>query len=269
VTNLPEPTSDQSVAAGRRLSTRDFELVIRRAAELQAREAEEFGGEGISEAEAMRIGRELGLSNQNLHRALAETSGAVSTETGVMAGLFGQGNVRAGRAVPGNAETVARTLETYLVEREYLVVLRRFPDRVLFTRASGMVAAMGRATSQFFSRSAPLRVENLEMSVQPFEEGYTFVSVATSVTSSRTATAASSLVGGGAVGGLTAAILGIAVAPPAALVAIPIIGLSGLFGRAYYKSVVRNLQTQLESLLDRLEHGDLPPPIRARIPSRR
>jgi hypothetical protein len=263
VTNLPNKSEGGANLPARRLSNRDFEMVIKRAAELQARESEEgLAGEGITEAEAMRIGRELGLSTQNLHRALAETTSAAPPETGVFVSLFGPGSVQAGRAVRGEPQEIARTLERYLVEREFLAVLRRFPDRVVFTRASGMAAAMGRATSQIFSRSPLLKIDNLEMAIQPFEEGYSYVSLATSLKSNRTATAASSIVGGGTGAAVTGAVLGIAIAPPAALLALPVLAISIFGGRAYYDKLVDNVHVQLESLLDRLEHNELPPPAR-------
>jgi len=255
--NLPIRNPGSSALPERRLSNRDFELVIRRAAELQAREAEDGGADGMSEAEVVRIGRELGLSTEHLHRALAEVASDPPPESGAFHKLFGPANVRAARTVPGEAPPVSRALERYLVEREYLAVLRRLPDRVVFTRATGMVAAVGRASSQIFARSPLLRVRNLEMLVHPLDDGYSFVSLATSLNTQRNAAAASSLVGGGTGASLTGAILGIAIAPPAALVALPILGFSLWAGHAYYDGVVRDVQLQLESLLDRLEHGEL------------
>jgi hypothetical protein len=259
VTNLPDRPG--GAPPERRLSNRDFELVIRRAAELQAREAEGPDSDGVTEGELLRIGRELGLSTQYLHRALAEVSGSSVDESGVLTQLFGPVTVRAGRTVRGEAGDVGRLLERYLVEREYLAVLRRFPDRVLLTRATGVAAVMGRAASQIFSRSPLLRVNNLEMAVHDLEEGFTYVNLGTSMQQQRTATAASSLLGGGTSAGLAGAVLGIAIAPPAALVALPILAGAVYGGHIYYEGVLRAVQLQLESLLDRLEHGELPAPV--------
>jgi hypothetical protein len=259
VSNLPD-RPDPAALPDRRLSNRDFEMVIRRAAELQARAAES-SADGMSETEVMRIGRELGLSTEHLRRALAETV-AGEAEAGFFASLFGPANVRAGRAVRGSPEDVARLMEAYLVEREYLAVLRRFSDRLVFTRATGVTAAMGRATSQIFSRSPPLPVANLEMTVHPFEEGFAFISLATSLRGQRNAAAASSFVGGGSGAAIVGATLALVVAPPAALFALPVLGASVVGGRAYYTKLLENVQTRLESLLDRLEHGELPPPAR-------
>jgi hypothetical protein len=262
VTNLPDRPTTPGRLVERRLTNRDFELVIRRAAELQAREAEGVAGDGITEVEALRIGRELGLSAEHLHRALAEVGDTGPPESGLLASLFGPRTIHAARALPGDAESIARQLEQYLLEREYLAVLRRFGDRVVFTRASGVVAAMGRATSQIFSRSPRLGVDNLELSVRSLEDGYAHVYVATSLRGPRTATAATSMVGGATGAGIVGAVLGIAVAPPAALVALPVLGVSLYGGKVYYERLAYRTHVQLESLLDRLEHGELPQPTR-------
>ncbi len=262
VTNLPDRPTPAGELVERQLSNRDFELVIRRAAELQARDAEGGGSDGISETEALRIGRELGLSTEHLHRALAEVNDTAPPENGLLVRLFGPRVVHASRTVAGDASMIGANLERYLVEREYLTVLRRFSDRVVYTRASGVAAAMGRATSQIFSRSPLLRVENLEVSIRPLEAGYAHLYLATSLGDQRSAAAASSILGGTLGTSVGGAALGIAIAPPAALIALPILGLSILGGRAYYKGLGERVQVQLESLLDRIAHDELPEPTR-------
>ena len=260
MSRTPEPNPGSSVGPPRRLSNRDFELVIRRAAELQAREAEGPDADGIDEGEALRIGRELGLSNQYLHRALAEVRGDEEAESGVFARMFGPDTVRASRTVAGDGDKVAALLERHLVEREFLAVLRRLPGRTMYTRATGVVAAVGRATSQVFNRSPLLPVSSLEVAVRQLEEGFVFVSVASSLRQERTTAGLSSMLGGGAGTVASATVLGIAIAPPAALLALPILGASVFAGHAYYRGLSRKVQTQLEFLLDRLEHGELTRP---------
>ena len=256
--NLPErPPGNGGANLPARLTSRDFELVIRRAAELQARDAEGGDSDGIEEVEALRIGRELGLSSHHLHRALAEVQGAGRPEGGAMSWMFGPASVSVGRTVQGDAAHVARTLENYLVGREYLSVLRRLPDRVLYTRAAGAPAAVGRAMSKAFNRTPPLVVSNLDTTVRRIEDDYSYVGLATTLSGHRVGTALTSIGGGLWGGGALAAFLGIAVAPLAALGGIPILLGAAYGGHVYYDSVVGRIQTQLESLLDRLEHGEL------------
>lgn len=259
MTTLPEKSPGAGGNLPARLTNRDFELVIRRAAELQARDAEGADGDGIDETEVLRIGRELGLSTQHLHRALAEVQGTGVSEGGLLAWMFGPSVISVGRTVEGDAAQVAKVLENYLVGREYLSVLRRLPDRVVYTRAAGATAAVGRAMSKAFNRTPPLVVSNLETVVRRIEDRYAYVGLATALSGHRVGTALTSLGGGLSGGGAIAAFLGIAVAPLAALGGIPILLGAAYGGHLYYGSVVQRIQTQMESLLDRLEHGDLVP----------
>jgi hypothetical protein len=257
VSDLPERKREES-APGRRLTSDEFELVIRRAAELQAGSADETSPEGVSEEEALRIGRELGLTGEHLVRALAEVrGGGTAEETGVAARLFGGARIRAARALRGNAAALGRTLEAYLTEHEFLVVQRRLADRTLYVRASGVVAAVARTTSGIFRRAPLLELENLEVSVRQVEPETAYVGVGTDVSGERTGYLVGAGMIGGVGGGMAALVLSIAIAPPAALVALPIAA-AGLGGMRYaYQESARKAQVQLEALLDRLEHGEL------------
>jgi len=232
-------------------------MVIRRAAELQARSAEEGGAEGLSDEEVLRIGRELGLSGSHVGRALAEVRSGAASEGGVMVRLMGASRFSASRAVPGEASVVARELERYLEQHEYLVVQRRLPDRTVFVRASGMLAAVARTTTGMFRRKPLLGVETLEVAVRPLDEAFCFVGLSTNLAGDRTG----HFLGGTALGGLFGTVgaltLGIAVGPAAALIGLPILA-GGVGGMRYaYQAEARKVMVQMEALLDRLEHGDL------------
>lgn len=254
----PEPTEEGGGSlVPRRLSNEQFEVVIRRAAELQARAAE-AGDEGLTEAEAIRIGKELGLSGAYLSQALAEVKGASAGEAGLLDRVMGGAVLQASRVVAGEAEAVRKRLESYLVDHEYYCVLRRLPDRVVFEPASGAIAAVGRAASRAFSRASIMRVDNLELTVQALEDGFSHVTVLTRLNGERAGYLAGGVLGGGAAGGMAAVALGIAVDPAAALLGLPLFG-GGFYGMrwAYLHSASRT-QIQLEALLDRLEHDELP-----------
>lgn len=240
-----------------RLTNEQFEMVIRRAAELQAGSAEEGGAEGLSEDEVLRIGRELGLSGTHLGRALAEVRSGAAPERGVVARLMGTSRFSVSRAVPGGASVVARDLEQYLVEHEYLVVQRRLADRTVFVRASGMLAAVARTTTGMFRRSPLLGVETLDVAVRPLEDRLCFVGLSTDLAGERTGHLVGGTVLGGVFGTVGAASLSIAVGPVAALIGVPILA-AGLGGMRYaYQGEARKVLVQMEALLDRLEHGDL------------
>jgi hypothetical protein len=133
---------------------------------------------------------------------------------------------------------------------------------VVLTRATGVVATVGRAMTNVFSRSPALDVPNLEMSVHPLDESAAYVTLSTALTRERTAAAAGAFVGGGSFAAFAGAALSIAIAPPAVLVALPVLGGAVYAGHTYYEGILKKTQLQLEALLDRLEHGELPQPSR-------
>jgi hypothetical protein len=256
VSRVPEKPS-QDPLPGRPLTTEEFEMVIRRAAELQARSAEESGVEGVSEDEVLRIGRELGLSGTHLGQALAEVRSGGPPEQGVAARIMGDARCSAARAVPGEAPGIARVLEQYLVGQEFLVVQRRLKDRTVFVRASGIMAVMGRAATGVFRRAPLLNVEQLEVSVRQLDPAMAYVVLSSDLRGERRSHLVVGSILGGAFGTVSAVTLGIVVAAPAALVAVPIVA-AGLGGMRYaYRETARKVVVQLESVLDRLEHGEL------------
>jgi hypothetical protein len=237
------------------MTSEEFQLVIRRAAELQSRQGE-GDDEGVSETEVIRIGRELGLSGIHLQQAIAESAG-VPAEKGVLRGVFGPGTATAGRLIHGDAETVIPRLESHLVERQYLAVQRRHSDRISFVHSPGMLASIGRGMSQAFGSELVLNVDNLDVSFRQVEQGSVWVSLSSSLQPSR-ATAASVSVGlGGVSSFFIGAFVWIGIAPLAALAALPVLGGSVLIARSWYERRLRDTTTRLESLLDRLETGDL------------
>ena len=85
----------------RAISRSDFDQVMRRASELAAEEPGGAEGE-FTDAEVLRIGREAGLSERHVRRALTElrTGGgrALRRRSGIRE-LIAPGEVRGGRAV--------------------------------------------------------------------------------------------------------------------------------------------------------------------------
>jgi hypothetical protein len=268
----PVPRDTQSVAApdagspsgvpARRLSTVEVEAVLRRAVELQAREGDAriAEAEGTSEGELVRIGREIGLSPQHIQQALAETSARPEPEDGWFGRGFGPGDVRVSRLLRIPESRARADLDSYMHDRECMVVHRRFADRVIYVRASGFAADLQRGLSGFNQKYPRVDVPELEVAVRAADERSCYVGLRIDLRSRRTGWASGGLLGGTSVGGSVAVFLGIAVAPPAALAGIPLL-LGGIWGsRAAYRRALVEKQEQLESMLDRLEHGELLPP---------
>ena len=271
MTKLPEVARGEGSVPERRLSPEQFEAVIRRAAELQARSADETSPEGVTHAELIRIGREIGISPQHVQRALAETGGGQAPAT-TTEKLFGPALVIASRSVVGSPDAVRAHLEQYLYERERLSAVRRFPDRTLYHPARGfdigaviVVAqdALGGGKQPRVGAGYKLKTaRSLEVVVQPLEEGYSYVTMRLDLGNNRTGFAVAGA-GTGLAGALgSGAVLGIAVDPLAGLLGLPLLGLSLLGFRAIHLHGVEHARTHLESLLDCLERGE--PLVRSR-----
>ncbi|CAN5632145.1 hypothetical protein BH23GEM7_BH23GEM7_39810 [soil metagenome] len=259
---LVPASREREVLPERRLTSTEMEAVIHRAVELQAREVERGVGEGITEAELVRIGKELGLSPLHMQQALAEVQSRAPEKDLLFGRGFGDSRAVASRMIRRSADQVTHELDAYLRDRECMVVQRRMPARTIYTQASGVVAAFSRAASRVGSRHELLKVKTLEVSVQPVDESACYVAVGVDLTGQRTGLAAGGLVGGSGAGAAVGIIFAIAIAPAAALVGVPVVIGSILGVRTIYRYAAAQMHEKLESLLDRLEHRELLPPTR-------
>jgi hypothetical protein len=131
-----------SEAAKRAITRRDFEAVIRRAAELSSAEAEGLE-EALSEDEVIRIATELGLPDKYVRQALFELPELSPASVG-RGDYFGEPVLSATRVVPGRAQEMLRRMEDYLTTREYLQVVRRRADRAFFVPAEDAISNLAR-----------------------------------------------------------------------------------------------------------------------------
>ena len=86
-----------------------LERVLARAAELQGKSADADPSEEFTEEQLIDLGKEVGLSAQNLRQALAEErtrSVLPDDENGVFARLIGSTRVAAARTVDGKPDDV-------------------------------------------------------------------------------------------------------------------------------------------------------------------
>jgi hypothetical protein len=266
MTDTPRPPARGSRSPARRLSTEQVEAVVRRAVELQTHDADAASDPGVSDEELIRIGGELGIGPAHMRRALAEV--ASDTEPEPHGGILGAARTSASRAVPGNADQVRQHIEKYLLDSQYLAVLRRLSDRTIYEKSSGFQIEMARvmdATRVVISGSKPRRigagfdvrsVRAVEVSVTQLEDGFSWVTLTLDLGNQRTGYWAGMSAAGGA-GALVAGVAAAAVlAPPAAIVALPIMAASAWGTRALYGSVVKRGRLHLEALLDHLERGE-------------
>jgi hypothetical protein len=273
------PRPDGSRLPERRLTTEQMEAAVRRAVELQALDADAASDAGVSEEELVRIGNELGISPAHMRRAMAEVTASGPPPTKSSERLFGPARTSASRTVPGNAEEVQRHIEKYLLDSQYLAVLRRLPDRTVYEKSGGFQVEMERvmdATRSVFGTGDRLprigagfdmrSVRTVEVAVQPLEPGFCYVTMTVDLGNQRIGywVGISTAAGVGTLG--IAAVAAIAIAPPAALVGLPILGASAWGTRASYNAVVERARVHLEALLDHLERGESLLPGRAPAP---
>lgn len=242
----------------RALDRSSLERVLARAAELQSGPNET--GEEFTEEQLLELGREVGLSPQNLRQALAEErtrSIVPDDERGFAASLFGPSRVRASRTVPGKAPDVLAVVDAWMQRQELLIVKRHHADRIVWEPRHDFLVGIKRAFKVGGRDYALSHAFEVSATVIAVDENRSQVGLDADFRTNRARsaqqTAVSSLVGASATASLF--FMGISAVVAAAPVLIfPAIGIAG--ARAYQGRIVTRAQLALEQLLDQLERAE-------------
>lgn len=244
-----------------RLDRASLERVLARAAELQGSAADTDTSDQFTEEQLIELGKEVGLSPQNLRQALAEerTRSTVPVdERGIAVSLFGPGRVSASRIVPGKPADVLAAIDSWMQRSELLIVKRHHADRIVWEPSHDFFVNIKRAFKSGGRDYALTRAHEVAATVMAVDDQRVHVSLDGDFVPRRTQAAQQALgsVGAGAVlGGSLAFIsvpLVVAVAP------VLVLGASGLVAaRGFQRRVVTRAQLALEQLLDRLERGEI------------
>lgn len=247
-----------------------LERVLARAAELQALSTEP--PEGLTDAQLIELGREVGISTEHLRQALAEerTRVAVPEEHGVVGSWFGSTIATASRVVRGTPSQVLSLLDQWMQREELLRVRRKYGDRITWEARRDFLGSI-QATMNFGGRAYEL--------THAYEVGATAVAVDADrvlvrldadygQARRRSVGWASAVAGLGVASGAGVVAVASIAAEPAGLVIGGLVGsawtaLGGLVAAAIAKAQRRRLergQLALEQILDRLEHGEIRPP---------
>ncbi len=273
-------------APERRITRRELEVVIRRAAELYAADAE--ADERISEEELLRIASEIGLSARHVRQALLELPDA-SAGYSLLDRICGPAAAAGTRVIASDPDRVHRRLDEYLTTREYLHPLRRQQRRGWYAPAEDAISKIARVISRPKRRFHLARARRVLLAVEPLERDTAHVRLEVDLADRRRATATAGI----GVGGLFGALLGGALAAAVGPAAADLAGSAGgtvaavlTFGGAMSASVTAGLaaararfrrqraaaRLEVEGLLDRLERDDSldppPAPWRRRLVSR-
>jgi hypothetical protein len=241
-----------------RLDRSSLERVLARAAELQSTSGDTV--EEFTEEQLLELGREVGLSPQNLRQALAEErtrSTIPDEERGVAASLFGPSRVRAARAVAGSPADVLASIDTWMQRQELLIVKRHHADRIVWEPRRDFVVGVKRALRVGGRDYALSRAFEVSATVIAVDDSRVHVGLDADFRSQRAQSARQSVGSTFAGAAVTASLfmMGVtAVVAAAPLVIIPAIGFAGV--RALQGRIVTRAQLSLEQLLDKLERGE-------------
>jgi len=257
-----------SEAGGRSLTRREFDAVIRRAAELAAADPE-VGEGALTEADLFRIAGEVGLPDVHVRRALSEVQDELGG-AGTLDRVFGPSEVRAARVIPGRPEPLAAEIDDFMVASQLLQRVRRSRSVLQYRPAVDWASQLARAASFTSSKYYVASAKSVEVRLEPVDEKRTLVELVVDP-GTRGDDIAAAIFGGGAGGGAAGAAAGVglaAVAPLGLAIGVGVVAGIGVWSAITYmagrshKRKLREVRTELEGILDVLEVGDSlePPP---------
>jgi hypothetical protein len=253
---------------GRSLTRREFDAVIRRAAELA--ESDSGGAEGsLTEGELFRIAGEVGLPEAHVRRALAEVRSGM-TEGGLVDRLFGPAIVRASRVVPGTPDHISRSLDDFFVASQLLQPVRRTSEMLQYRPAVDWASQLARAASLTSRKYYVASAKSVEVRLERVDGSSTLVEFSVDP-GTRGEQVVGAVLGGGASGtalGFVSGALIASVAPLAVGIGVGVLvgtgawsGIAVAVGRGHRRKVM-DVRDEIEGILDALEQGQSlePPP---------
>jgi hypothetical protein len=246
-----------TVPPGKRIDRRALERIIRRAAELQTGEHEI--GEGLTEAEVLQLGADVGIPPTHLRKALLEerTRSVMSSERGLAAWLTGPRYVHAERTLDDEEEATETALNRWMLDGELLAVKRRYPDQTSWEPRRGTMASLKRSLRAGGRSYELARAREIAGQVVDLGGGRVHVRLIADLRNTRRdhlAGAAGFAITGS---GLTAVALTLGVAASVAVLPLPLALLVGFGIARARRSEIERMQVALEQVLDRLEHKEI------------
>ena len=246
--------------AGELIRREALERIIQRAAELQAGERDI--GEGLTEADLLALGQDVGIPERYLRQALLEERirPPVPERAGLLGWLVGPGRLAAQRVV-GGAEPAAvqRALDAWMQQEELLQVKRRYPEYTTWEPKVGAMASIQRALGAGGRRFALTRAAEVAGRVTPLETGFCHVQLFADVGNIRTQRlgGAATLVALGAMA--TGVFLTLGVLTPFPYLPLLVLVPAAVAVLRSHRAQHEQVRVGLEQVLDRLERGEIKP----------
>ena len=236
-----------------------LERIIQRAAELQAGERDI--GEGLTEADVLALGQDVGIPTRYLRQALLEeqTRSVVTGGTGLFAWLTGPSLLTAERVVPGDRGAVERALTVWMEREESLQVKRRYADRTTWEPRVGAFASIQRVLGAGGKTFALARATEVGGQVTQLETGFCHVRLVADVRGERARRlwgAALLVLWGAVLAGVLPALGALA---PWAAIPTAVAWAAALAVARRHRRENERIQVGLEQVLDRVEHGEIKP----------
>lgn len=252
---------------GRRLTRRQFDAVIRRAAELARSDPDGPDG-ALSEDELFRIASEVGLSDGHVRQALSEVRAGVGP-AGFVDRWFGPASIQATRTVPGASASIASEVDDFLVASRLLQRVRRSAEVLQYRPALDWASKLARAASSSSSKYYIASARSVEVRLADLDDGQTQVELSVDP-GTRPDDLAGALVGGGVGAGGVGVFVALSLTPALPVTvatAVAVVAGAGAWvtigqwvGRNHRRKV-EEVKMEVEAVLDALEAGgSLEPP---------
>lgn len=248
-----------------------FDAVMRRAAELAARSTDGEPDEvALTDAEVIRIGKEVGLDERYVRSALSEVRTGPESH-GFLDRLFGPTSVHAIRVLPGTPQALAAKLDAYFTDSLYFEALRRGPRILRYRPRQDVASKVGRFIRFGGKRSNLVSASSIDVTLDPSGSDpaapdSTCLAIHAEPGSRGEYVGGAIALGSGlgmglAGGGVVYAVLGLGIPLAFAMVggATVVGGVLWLTARAFgaqYRRGLAELGLRLEGVFDRLEHGE-------------
>lgn len=260
MSNLPSIPDPDSLDRGA------LERVLARAAELQAHSIEP--SEGMTEKELVELGREVGISEDYVRRALAEERTRVDLpqETGAVANWFGPSLIGASRVVRGSPAKLLGALDEWMQKQESMVSRRRLYDRLTWEPRRDFLGNLQRGFN-FRGRTYDLvAVSEVSGTAAAIDDERTLIRLVADLSASRRRSTIGSgvVAGGGVVSGSGIVALATLFPEGSLLIGGLVGGVWAGMGMLIATSVARaqrrktsRVHAALEQILDRLERDEI------------